>query len=346
MEELDSLRSEYEHIVTEHTVDFRQVTQSFVRGGLIAIHNVALQIVEASRESINRSVALLAYDEDQESNSSPSSLGDDKDENAGQRHRKAMNEVLGTIRREAKKLQDALCDYFFRKALVALAREIAVVYCRALYVPCMSVFSPFHISPSDVSQFREDKKQLVAVFGQYISTESRFFRKRILPSFEPLDVVIDFISKKPDQVGAVYDEVMRKHAYGSVSVFVAFRMALMMRLDCPKHLRHSLLQAARESAVKTVKVLGTSDETQKRRNADIFFLIFPVSARELLHSKALAQMPHFHFLEQKDESVTHEEAMDKVQNTFNEIASSSLSEKKNEGSGINITCTTMEDFLN
>jgi diaminopimelate decarboxylase len=57
-------------------------------------------------------------------------------------------------------------------------------------------------------------------------------------------------------------------------------------------------------------------------------------------------MPHFHFLEQKDESVTHEEAMDKVQKTFNEVASSSLSEKKNEGSGINITCTTMEDFLN
>ena len=92
MEELDSLRSEYEHIVNEHAVEFRQVTQAFVRGGLVAINNVALQMVEASRESLNRSVALLAYEDDQESSASPSS--DDKDENRGQRHRKMMNQVF------------------------------------------------------------------------------------------------------------------------------------------------------------------------------------------------------------------------------------------------------------
>merc|ERR1711871_1340181 len=121
-------------------------------------------------------------------------------------------------------------------------------------------------------------------------------------------------------------------------------MALMMRLDCPKHLRHSLLQAARESAVKTVKVLGTSEETQKRRSADVFYRIFPVGARELLHSKALAQMPHFHFLEQKDKSLTHEEAMRKVQES--NMTSETGEEKKEGGGGINVTCTTMEDFLN
>ena len=141
MEELDSLRSEYEHIVNEHAVEFRQVTQAFVRGGLVAINNVALQMVEASRESLNRSVALLAYEDDQESSASPSSLGDDKDENRGQRHRKMMNQVLGTLRRDLKRLQDSLCDYFFRKFVVALAREIVIVYCRALYVCiCVSHF--------------------------------------------------------------------------------------------------------------------------------------------------------------------------------------------------------------
>jgi len=218
------------------------------------------------------------------------------------------------------------------------------------YVPCMSVFAPYHISPSDISHFREDKKQLLDVFGQYLSTESRFFRKRISPSFEPLDVILQFLMKKPDRVGAIYDEIMRKHAYGSISVCLAFRMALMIRLDCPKHLRHSLLQAAREAAVKTVKVLGQSDETEKRRRADIYFSIFPVGARELLHSKALAQMPHFHFLEVSDTSITHEAAMREVRSgtttsSTNTFALSSSPEKKKD-SGINVTCTTMEDFLN
>ena len=50
MEELDNLRSEYEHIVNEYSVDFRQVTQAFVRGGLIAINNCLLYTSDAADE--------------------------------------------------------------------------------------------------------------------------------------------------------------------------------------------------------------------------------------------------------------------------------------------------------
>ena len=168
MEELDSLRSEYEHVVQEHKIEFRDVTQSFVMGGLVGIQNVALQIVEALRGSLNRAVALLAYEDDGDSSqSSTLATGDDKDETEmrGQRHRKAMNEVLGTLRRELKKLQDSLCDYFFRKALVAVARELVVVYCRALYVYQLNL----HLSRSNIPNVKSHTcAKLIQIRSVYV----------------------------------------------------------------------------------------------------------------------------------------------------------------------------------
>jgi hypothetical protein len=150
-----------------------------------------------------------------------------------------------------------------------------------------------------------------------------------------------------EKIGEIFDRVMRKHVYGSIGVFVLLRLSLMMRLDISKRFRHKILVAARDAALKTVKILGNSVETDQRRSADIFNKIFPVSADELVEQKALGQMAHYAFVESTSRAMTLDEAINAVEILHSGAGrGAELDPSEGDRSGINITCTAMEDFLN
>eukprot|EP00939_MAST-03C_sp_MAST-3C-sp1_P002450 g2450.t1 len=326
MEELDCLRSEFEHIVEDFSIDFSFVTHLAFTGGIYSINCMVFRriadlgnILESAISCLNNATRYRATSTKKENVGNNHAAAFTTKSSASHasptvvKHRTLMNQFGGRLRVVLADSQKIVCDFYFRKLLHRVAREVVVSYIRAFYKPSMSVFTPFSISEVDVHCIDQDTKIIFQIFKDFAIRGSSFFDNRIKPLFEPLNVVREFVTMNVDDVGEAFDRVVRTHPYASISVYLVLRLSLMIRTGIAKPLRHKIMVAARDAALKTVEILGDSLETTTRRSQDIYYKIFPVSVKEVSSQRALGQMAHYDFMEHMHPSTSLDAAIKDIE---------------------------------
>jgi hypothetical protein len=234
-----------------------------------------------------------------------------------------MTLICETLHERFAEYQRWLCDYFFKKMLVMAVQRIVVGYLRALYAPTMSVFKPFSLLPAETRKIRDDADRLRSVITVFVPADNRFFKKRIASKLKVLRTTFVFLSEAPNEALAAYKSLVSKRPLAAPSIFTLFTLCLTVRKDVQKSVRRKTLKKAdtilRAALKDAEEGLATPEgeapeggaapaarspeeraaEATARREADIYFQVFPVTEKELRERRSLgSQMPHFRFMEQ------------------------------------------------